>query len=238
MSEMPGDDLQGQLLEWVRNRYFGKYRGVIADNDDLTRRGRVKVRVPAVIGDLEVWAMPCVPYAGDGVGSYLVPPIGAGVWVEFEGGDPSFAIWTGCFWADDQPPENVQGTSATPDLKIIRTATGLMITLDDANQVLTLSDQDGRNYLTLDIRAGLVTIEAALKVVVEAPQIELVRNATHPIVFGDNLLRYLNQLVQIYQTHLHPGQLALGTFAVTPAPPVPPFPPATPELLSTKVKAG
>ena len=44
---------------------------------------------------------------------------------------------------------------------------------------------------------------------VEAPQIELVENATHPVVFGD-LFNYLTQIVQIYQTHLHPGELAGG----------------------------
>ena len=27
-----------------------------------------------------------------------VPQIGAGVWVEFEQGDPDYPIWTGCFW--------------------------------------------------------------------------------------------------------------------------------------------
>ena len=31
--------------------------------------------------------MPCTPYAGDSVGLFLVPPVGANVWVEFEGGD-------------------------------------------------------------------------------------------------------------------------------------------------------
>ena len=74
--------------------------------------------------------------------------------------------------------------------------------------------------------------------VVEAPQIELVENGSHPLVFGDQLLQYLNQLVAMYQGHIHPGELALGVFPVTPAPPVPPLPPATPSLLSTKVKSG
>ncbi|HEU5098951.1 MAG TPA: hypothetical protein VFU22_08030 [Roseiflexaceae bacterium] len=41
----------------------------------------------------------------------------------------------------------------------------------------------------------------------------------------------------MYQTHVHPGQMA-GPIPVTPAPPVPPLPPATPTLLSMKVKTG
>jgi len=74
--------------------------------------------------------------------------------------------------------------------------------------------------------------------VVEAPQIQLVADSTHPLVFGDNLLQYLNQLVSMFNAHVHPGELALGILPVTPAPPVPPFPPATPDLLSVKVTCG
>jgi uncharacterized protein involved in type VI secretion and phage assembly len=99
------NELLQQVFDWVRSRYFGKYRGTVSDNADPTSRGRIKVRVPAVLGDLEVWAMPCVPYAGEGVGFYSLPNSGAGVWVEFEAGDPSYPIWTGCFWADNELPD-------------------------------------------------------------------------------------------------------------------------------------
>ncbi len=41
--------------------------------------------------------MPCLPLAGNGSGAFFVPQIGAGVWIEFEQGDPDYPIWTGCF---------------------------------------------------------------------------------------------------------------------------------------------
>lgn len=227
-----------QLLEWSRSRFFGKYRGLVTDNNDATNRGRVKVQVPAVLNELEVWAMPCLPYAGNNVGLYTIPEPGAGVWVEFEGGDPSYAIWTGGFWADNELPKNEQGTEATPTLRMLRTEKGLMITFNDDAEVLTLSDENGSNIMTIDVQSGEIKIQANLKVVIEAPLIELVENATHPLVFGDNLLQYLNQLVQIYNTHMHPGEMALGTFPVTPMTPVAPMPAATPSLLSTKVTTG
>jgi uncharacterized protein involved in type VI secretion and phage assembly len=94
-----------QLLDWARSRYFSKYRGTVKDNADPTNRGRLKVEVPAVLGTLTAWAMPCVPYAGKGVGFYSLPEAGTGVWVEFEAGDPSYPIWTGCFWADNELPD-------------------------------------------------------------------------------------------------------------------------------------
>src|SRR5262249_8883078 len=93
------DTVTTKLLDWVRNRHFGKYRGIVTDNDDPTKRGRVKVKVPAVYDEtLEVWAMPCLPYTGNNVGVYTVPEPNAGVWVEFEAGDPSYPIWTGGYW--------------------------------------------------------------------------------------------------------------------------------------------
>lgn len=99
------DDLNQQLLIWVRGHFFGKYRGTVSDNADATNRGRLKVTVPAVLGDVEAWAMPCVPYAGKGVGFYCLPEPGTGIWVEFEAGDPSFPIWSGCFWGDGELPD-------------------------------------------------------------------------------------------------------------------------------------
>lgn len=110
--------------------------------------------------------------------------------------------------------------------------------LDSGSQNITLTDESGGNSLTIEVSGGQVTLKGQAKVVVEAPQIELVEGASHPVVFGDQLLTYLNQLGSIYQSHVHPGEMALGVFPVTPAPPVPPFPPATPSLLSMKVKTG
>jgi uncharacterized protein involved in type VI secretion and phage assembly len=227
-----------QVLNWIRNHHYGKYRGLVTDNNDATNRGRIKVRVPSVLNDLEVWAMPCLPYTGDNVGVYTIPEPGAGVWIEFEGGDPSYAIWAGGFWADNELPKNEQGTEATPSLRMIRSEKGLMITFDDDSEKITLSDENGSNIMTIEVESGKIRLQAGIKVVVEAPQIELVENSTHPLVFGDDLLQFLNQMIQIFNTHMHPGELALGALPVTPAPPVAPMTPATPSLLSLKVKTG
>lgn len=80
-------------------RFYGKYRGTVVTNVDPLQIGRIQVIVPAVSGvALSSWAMPCVPVAGIQMGLFTVPPSGAGVWVEFEGGDPDYPIWVGGFW--------------------------------------------------------------------------------------------------------------------------------------------
>jgi hypothetical protein len=80
-------------------RYFGKYRGTVVNNLDPERRARLQAVVPDVFGPTpSPWAMPSVPFAAPGAGFVALPPAGAGVWIEFEQGDPDFPIWCGCWW--------------------------------------------------------------------------------------------------------------------------------------------
>jgi uncharacterized protein involved in type VI secretion and phage assembly len=79
--------------------FYGKYRGTVINNIDPMQIGRIQAMVPDVSSLIpSSWAMPCVPVAGLQMGMFTVPPIGAGVWIEFEQGDPDYPIWTGCFY--------------------------------------------------------------------------------------------------------------------------------------------
>ena len=81
------------------NKYYGKYRGTVLYNIDPEQRGRIMAFVPDVLGIIpSSWAMPCVPIAGKLEGTFMVPQIGAGVWIEFEQGEPDYPIWVGGFW--------------------------------------------------------------------------------------------------------------------------------------------
>ncbi len=222
-------------LERQADRFYGKYRGVVLNNIDPLQIGRLQAIVPEVLGEIPSgWALPCAPYAGTGSGFYAIPPIGAGVWIEFEAGDTSRPIWTGAWWATGEVPMNEQATPSQPTRKILRTEFGLMVSLDDLQQTITISDAIGINLMSIKVLQGTIEIKSAVRVVLEAPLIQHGQAAVHPAVFGDQLLIYLNQLVAMFNTHIHPGELAAGILPVTPAPPVAPFPPATPALISTK----
>lgn len=138
------DPTSMELLDWVRSRCFGKYRGTCVGHEGSADRGRIKVKVPAVLGNEEVWAMPCVPYAGPQVGFYSLPEVGAGVWVEFEGGDPSFPIWVGCFWANGELPEDGGAT-----VKAWRTKSSL-VRADDERSSLAFESASGGNVEITD----------------------------------------------------------------------------------------
>lgn len=135
--------------------FYGKYRGVVTDNQDPNGIGRVRVKVQDVLGEKESgWAMPSLPYAGDGVGLYLIPPKDAFVWIEFEHGDPEYPIWTGCFWLSEfSVPEGASG----PDIKMLKTDVGT-ITLDDSpgGGEITIETTDGMK-ITMDSQSIKIT---------------------------------------------------------------------------------
>lgn len=222
-------------LEQQADRFYGKYRGIVLNNLDPTQTGRLQAMVPEVLGEIPSgWALPCQPFTGTGAGLYAVPQPGAGVWIEFEAGDASRPIWSGGWWAAGEVPMDEMQTPSMPTRKILRSELGLMVSLDDLQQTITISDALGLNLMTVKVLEGTVEVKSAVRVVLEAPLIQHGQAAMHPAVYGDQLLAYLNQLVTIFNTHIHPGELAAGILPVTPAPPVAPAPPATPALISTK----
>ncbi len=136
-------ELLAELADRLRNRFYGKYRGTVSDVDESTLR--LKAKVPAVLGTtVSGWALPCVPYAGPDVGFFAVPEVGAGVWIEFEGGDVSYPIWTGCYWRSSELPSD-----ATPTVKGIVTKAGHKLLFDDDGQQINLTDPNG-NQVSLD----------------------------------------------------------------------------------------
>jgi hypothetical protein len=140
--------------EKVENRYYGKYRAVVTDNQDPDKRGRLKVNVPALLGETEIgWAMPCFPYGGGADrGCYMVPEAGDGVWVEFEAGQISFPIWSGTWWAKDEAPQDASGAKPVPDIKIIKSVSGHIIQFDDTSgsEMITIKEGKNNNVIVMD----------------------------------------------------------------------------------------
>jgi uncharacterized protein involved in type VI secretion and phage assembly len=103
-------------------RFVGKYRATVVFNVDPEQRGRLQLMIPDVLGEIpSTWAEACVPLAGPtgpAMGVYLVPPIGAGVWAEFEQGDLNYPIWTGCRWGgrSDIPSPAKAGLPVSPSI--------------------------------------------------------------------------------------------------------------------------
>jgi hypothetical protein len=171
------------------DKFFGLYRGVVVTNVDPELRGRLQLIVPDIVSLVPTtWAEPCVPLAGPTgppMGVYLVPPPGAGVWVQFEHGDPDKPVWTGCRWGapSDVPPLALAGNPADPNICmqsllqhtfmisdmppspatggiILKSATGAMIVVNDSG--IYISNGKGATITmvgpSIDFNVGALTV--------------------------------------------------------------------------------
>lgn len=115
-------------------KFWGKYQGTVVQNADPEFRGRIQCTVPAVLGlTPSSWCEACAPLAGPTgppMGVYMVPPIGAGVWVEFEGGDPAKPICSGCRFAPSNVPPLALTNPASPNICIQSLAQNMMMISD------------------------------------------------------------------------------------------------------------
>ena len=154
------------LSDKIDHHHYGKYRGLVVDNRDPEGLGRLKIRVPSVLGPDTVtgWATACVPFGGDAnQGLLFVPEMGAGVWVEFEEGNLEFPIWVGTYWSkpggESEAPKPV-GTDGTqegevqdpPTAKIIKTTKGHTLQFEDrdGDERVTLVEAGHNHVLTMD----------------------------------------------------------------------------------------
>jgi len=153
------------LLERLRTRFYGKYRGIVSDVEASTMR--IKAIVSSVLGETPTgWCLPCVPYAGPSVGFAFLPETGSGVWIEFEGGDVSYPIWTGGYWRQGEVPDD-----AKDHVKVIVTTAKQKIEFDDDQGSITLSDNNG-NTVTLD-SSGITLTNSQSKVLVSSSSVSV-----------------------------------------------------------------
>jgi uncharacterized protein involved in type VI secretion and phage assembly len=148
------------LLESHSSRVYGKYPGTVTEVDEATMR--VRAKVVGVFGDQQAsgWCMPSVPYAGDGYGFAFLPEVGNGVWIEFEGGDISRPIWSGCYWIEGTVPPDAKAA-----VKVLQTKGGAKIILDDDATTITVTDSHGNEILLesagITLKRGSMKIEIA-----------------------------------------------------------------------------
>jgi uncharacterized protein involved in type VI secretion and phage assembly len=163
--------------------FYGKYRGVVTDVQDTLMIGRIKATVPDVFGDQESgWAMPAVPFGGDGMGFFALPKVGAGVWIEFEHGDPDYPIWSGCWFgaASETPPILL----APPPYK------KFLIQTEGGNNVL-LDDTPGKGGITLETSGGQKIVMTSTGVEITNGQGASIKLSGTKVTINDGALEVL-----------------------------------------------
>jgi len=158
----------------TNNTFYGKYRGIVTDINDPLMIGRIRAKVPDVMGDNESgWAMPCAPFGGKSMGFFALPTTGAGVWMEFEHGDPDYPIWSGCWWGSvaEVPPILL----APPYKKLmIKTEGGTTVILDDTPGIggITLETSAGQKIVMNSINIEITNGQGA-SIKLTGPQVSI-----------------------------------------------------------------
>jgi Type VI secretion system/phage-baseplate injector OB domain len=113
----PHDPANPDPLEDPMAGFYGKYRATVVSNTDPMLNGRLQVDVPAASVN-SAWAEASLPPVAASLIS--LPETGSTIWVEFEGGDVAFPIWTGVTW----------GSQVQVPLEITLRATALTLQAD------------------------------------------------------------------------------------------------------------
>ena len=159
-------------------KYYGLYRATVVNNIDPMQMARIQVIVLDAGGFTpSTWCNPCVPFAGRQSGTFVLPQIGSGVWIQFENGDPDQPVWMGGWYgsAAEVPALALAGNPASPSIVfqtglqhtlmisdlpgptggfLLKTPLGAFISINDTTGI-TISDGKGGMITML---GGLITI--------------------------------------------------------------------------------
>lgn len=135
-------------LEYVFNRYYSIYRGVVTENRDPDKQGRILARVPEITGNdnLTDWAWPRFMGAGYQSGMFHSPEIGDPVYIEFLSGDINAPVYSGGWWGKVEgeldTPTDLQKDPPTAKGWYTSTGHGILFETEAGNEQVKLQWHD------------------------------------------------------------------------------------------------
>ncbi|MFK0735476.1 MAG: phage baseplate assembly protein V [Gloeotrichia echinulata IR180] len=161
-----------ETREAIANRIFGVVIGIVTNNQDPEKFGRVKVKFPWLSDDDEsYWARIATPMAGKQMGIYFLPEVDDEVLVVFEQGDMNFPYIIGGLWnGEDRPPltnENLKN-----NVRLIKSRSGHVIRLNDekGKETIEIIDKSNNNKLVFDTTTNTITIQTDKDIKLSAPK--------------------------------------------------------------------
>ena len=189
--ESDREEMRGKRIE-------GIVLGIVTNNQDPEKVGRVKIKFPWLTdSDESYWARVATVMAGKDRGTFFLPEVGDEVLVAFDHGDINHPYVLGSLWnGEDKPPEtNVDGKNNIRKIKSrsgheiifddndeekkekieIRTKAGHTIVLDDSAgaEKIEIKDKTNNNKITIDSVQNSINIESAMQLKIKANVVEI-----------------------------------------------------------------
>lgn len=160
----------------ITNRFFGVTIGVVTNNQDPDKLGRVKVRFPWLSDqDESHWARVVSPMAGPERGLFCLPEVDDEVLIAFEHGLAEFPYVLGSLWnGKDKPPTaNEDGKN---NLRFIKSRSGHIIRLDDTDgsEKIEIIDKSGKNSVVINTKENSMAITAEADITIQSGKGKLI----------------------------------------------------------------
>jgi uncharacterized protein involved in type VI secretion and phage assembly len=163
MTPSPGQEMHACKI-------YGVVVGVVTNNKDPDKLGRIKVQFPWLSEENEShWARLATLMAGANRGTVFFPEVGDEVLVAFEHGDIRFPYIIGALWngVDTPPHDNADGEN---NLRLIKSRSGHVIQLDDTSgsEKIEIIDRSGSNRIVINTADKTITIAADADITIQS----------------------------------------------------------------------
>jgi len=150
---------QIQTAEAEGSKCYEPVVGIVTDNKDPDKLGRVKVKFPILSETDTSWWCPLIMLgAGKNRGWFFIPEVDDEVLCMFEHGDLDRPLVVGALWnGKDKPADKNPGGNPR---RIIKSRQGSKITFDDDQMKIIIEDGTGKGKITFDSNANKIIIEA------------------------------------------------------------------------------
>ena len=165
--------LNEEVQEEARaGRIYGAVVGVVTNNQDPDKLGRVKVKFPWLSSiDESSWARVAAPMAGKDRGAYFLPEVNDEVLVAFEHGDVRFPYVLGALWnGKDAPP--VTNDDGKNNVRMIKSRSGHVVKLndEDGKETIEIIDKSQKNSIVIDTANNTITVTSNKDITLSASQ--------------------------------------------------------------------
>ncbi|MEV6596438.1 VgrG-related protein [Actinoplanes sp. NPDC051346] len=156
-----------------RQGWSGLVVGIVTNNDDPEKLGRVRVQFPTLSSDDEsAWARVTAPGAGNRRGLQWLPEVDDEVLVGFELGDHSRPVVLGGLWnRRDSPPRPEAASNGSITQRLLVSRADSRLTLDDDQPSVALSL--GGSPCIVKLEKSESSLTGDQKLVLSAAQIEI-----------------------------------------------------------------